>query len=145
MNKSDRRALHELANRLNLTSKSQGTGHKRFPVLHRTKRTPDITDGEFNRVVEQLSRRFKSFRDAKPSKRTTAVSQRRGGYSHAAVSCRDGEVVGAGAAELGNENRGRAMLEKMGWSAGTAIGALNNKGIMQPVTHIVKTTKAGLG
>jgi hypothetical protein len=33
----------------------------------------------------------------------------------------------------------------MGWSTGTALGALNNKGILQPVLHVVKTTKAGLG
>ena len=145
MNKRDRRALHELANRLTLMSKSHGTGHERFPVLYRTKRTPNLSDDDFDRVVEQLSRRFSNLRASKPPKRNTIGVGRNGGYSHAAVSCRDGEVVGAGAAELGQENRGRAMLEKMGWSTGTAIGALNNKGIMQPVVHIVKTTKAGLG
>ena len=53
--------------------------------------------------------------------------------------------MGAAAPEIGLENKGRSMLEKMGWSTGTALGALNNKGIMQPVTHIVKTNKAGLG
>jgi hypothetical protein len=56
----------------------------------------------------------------------------------------DGDVVGASAPEIGAENKGRAMLEKMGWSTGTALGALN-KGILQPVTHVVKNTKAGLG
>ena len=145
MNKRDRRALHELANRLTLTSKSHGAGHKRFPVLYRTKRTPNVSDEDFDRVVEQLSRRFSNLRASRPPRRNATGVGRNGGYSHAAVSCRDGEVVGAGAAELGHENRGRAMLEKMGWSTGTAIGALNNKGIMQPVIHIVKTTKAGLG
>lgn len=54
-------------------------------------------------------------------------------------------MVGAAAPEIGVENRGRAMLEKMGWSKGTALGALNNKGMLQPVIHTVKTTKAGLG
>jgi len=37
------------------------------------------------------------------------------------------------------------MLEKMGWSTGTGLGAVNNQGILQPVSHVVKTTKAGLG
>jgi len=46
---------------------------------------------------------------------------------------------------LGQENKGRNMLEKMGWSTGTALGPLNNKGIMHPVTHVVKNSKAGLG
>jgi len=58
---------------------------------------------------------------------------------------RDGEIVGAAAPELGTENKGRQMLEKMGWSSGTALGALNNKGILQPVATVIKTSKAGLG
>ncbi len=66
-------------------------------------------------------------------------------FNRAVVSYRDGDVVGGSAPELGADNRGRAMLEKMGWSQGTALGAANNKGILQPVSHVVKTTKAGLG
>jgi hypothetical protein len=70
---------------------------------------------------------------------------RRTGGGSAGIHYRDGDVVGAAAPELGAENKGRAMLEKMGWSTGTALGALNNKGILQPVVHVVKTSKAGLG
>jgi hypothetical protein len=66
-------------------------------------------------------------------------SNRAGGFSY-----RDGEVVGAGAPELGVENRGRAMLEKMGWSKGTALGATSN-GILLPIAHVVKNTRTGLG
>lgn len=69
----------------------------------------------------------------------------RGGFANGAVSYRDGDIVGGSAPELGSENKGRAMLEKMGWSTGTALGAVNNKGILEPVSHVVKTTKAGLG
>ena len=61
------------------------------------------------------------------------------------VAYRDGEVVGATAPELGAENRGRAMLERMGWSSGTALGALDNKGLLLPLSHIVKKTRTGLG
>jgi hypothetical protein len=61
------------------------------------------------------------------------------------VRYRDGDVVGAAAPELGAENKGRAMLEKMGWKAGMALGWGENKGSLTPVTQIVKTTKAGLG
>lgn len=63
----------------------------------------------------------------------------------AAASYRDGDVVGAAAPEIGHDNKGRAMLEKMGWRSGTALGSENNKGIMLPVPHIVKNSKAGLG
>ena len=57
----------------------------------------------------------------------------------------DGEVVGAAAPEIGAENRGRAMLEKMGWSTGMGLGANNNRGIVEPVSQIIKRSKAGLG
>ena len=62
-----------------------------------------------------------------------------------AASYMDGDVVGASAPEIGAENRGRAMLEKMGWSTGTALGAADNKGILQPVAQVVKNSRAGLG
>ena len=73
------------------------------------------------------------------------VRLRRGWTGDSTATYRDGEIVGAAAPELGIENKGRQMLEKMGWSSGTALGALNNKGILQPVASVVKTTKAGLG
>lgn len=62
----------------------------------------------------------------------------------AAATVRDGDVVGGAAPEIGVSNRGRTMLEKMGWSSGMALG-LDNKGITQPIEHIVKKSKAGLG
>ena len=42
----------------------------------------------------------------------------------------DGKVVCAAAPDLGQENKGRAMMEKMGWGKGTALGALDNEGTM---------------
>ncbi|KAM0800613.1 hypothetical protein BDR22DRAFT_241164 [Usnea florida] len=48
--------------------------------------------------------------------------------------------------EIGQENRGRTMLERMGWSTGTALGASNNsRGLVQPVAQVVKTSRSGLG
>ena len=58
---------------------------------------------------------------------------------------RDGDVVGAGVPRIAKGNKGRFMLERMGWSDGTTLGSSNNKGILEPVHHVVKTTKAGLG
>jgi hypothetical protein len=146
MDKADRKVVHELANAFNLKSKSAGNGNKRFPILHRTQRTSVYVERNFNAVEERLSRRFLPRMDL-GGKRSGGGIKRGGGgdFSSAAVSYRDGDIVGGSAPELGAENRGRAMLEKMGWSSGTALGALNNKGILQPVSHVVKTTKAGLG
>lgn len=70
----------------------------------------------------------------------------RGGGHNSAVSYMDGDVVGGNAPALGVESKGYSMMEKMGWGGhGNGLGAENNKGITQPVTHIVKTTKSGLG
>ena len=146
MNKADRKVIHELANTFNLKSKSAGTGSKRFPVLYRTTRTPSYAERTFDAVEARLSRRFLPRMDVGGKKAGGKPKGGRAGFgSTTAVSYRDGDVVGASAPELGAENRGWAMLEKMGWSTGTALGALNNKGILQPVSHVVKTTKAGLG
>jgi hypothetical protein len=147
MDKADRKVVHELASAFNLKSKSAGSGTKRFPILHRTPRTSVYVERNFNAIEERLSRRFLP-RMGVSGKRSGGGTKRAGGgggFNSAAVSYRDGDIVGGSAPELGAENRGRAMLEKMVWSSGTALGALNNKGILQPVSHVVKTTKAGLG
>ena len=151
MNPRGRKRVHEIANVFNLKSKSVGGGTSRFPTLYKTARTTDYDEDALSSIeVRMNSRRFMYRPDkhgAKGSTRgaTTARRGRGGGFGSTGVSYRDGEVVGATAPEIGLDNRGRTMLEKMGWSTGTALGALNNKGIMQPVTHVVKTTKAGLG
>jgi hypothetical protein len=147
MDKGDRKMVHEYAQAFNLKSKSVGSGNKRFPVLYRTKNTSIFTESKFTAVEARLSRRFMKRPDAGGKKYGGSSRPTRGGggFGNSAAGYRDGDVVGASAPELGAENRGRAMLEKMGWSTGTALGALNNKGILQPVSHVVKTTKAGLG
>ncbi|KAJ5780873.1 hypothetical protein N7457_006033 [Penicillium paradoxum] len=115
------------------------------PVLNKTARTPRYTSKTISNVDELLSGRkfnrrlFRSWGAEAPK-----FSQTKRGKSGAA-SYMDGDVVGASAPEIGAENRGRAMLEKMGWSSGTALGAADNKGILQPVAQVVKNSRAGLG
>ncbi|TVY43855.1 Protein SQS1 [Lachnellula occidentalis] len=142
MAKADRKVVHELGTAFSLKSKSVGSGKSRAPILTRTSRTPRYLESNFDAVEARLSRRYLPRMDVGHKQRVQRAP--RGGNS-AGVSYKDGDVVGASAPELGVENRGRAMLEKMGWSTGTALGALNNKGILQPVSHVVKTSKAGLG
>ncbi|KAJ5593015.1 hypothetical protein N7537_009919 [Penicillium hordei] len=145
MTKQRRKLIHELANALNLKSQSRGHGLSRFPVLNKTARTPRYTPKTISNVDGLLSGRkfnrrlYKSWGTEVPK-----FSQTKRGKSGAA-SYMDGDVVGASAPEIGAENRGRAMLEKMGWSTGTALGAADNKGILQPVAQVVKNSRAGLG
>jgi len=145
MDKADRKIVHEIANAFNLKSKSAGDGNKRFPILYRTSRTSAYVERTFAAVEAKLTRRFLPRMDKKSGGTSKGSGRGGGGFNSAAVTYRDGDVVGGSAPELGIENKGRAMLEKMGWSTGTALGALNNKGILQPVSHVVKTSKAGLG
>ncbi|KAJ5162460.1 hypothetical protein N7492_007852 [Penicillium capsulatum] len=146
MTKHRRKAVHELANKVSLKSQSRGNGPTRFPILIKTGRTPKYTRKtipQFDHLLSgrKLNRRlFQSW-----GSDASRPSKTKRGATGAAVSYMDGDVVGASAPEIGTENRGRAMLEKMGWSSGTALGANDNKGILQPVAHVVKNSRAGLG
>ena len=146
MAQRERKIVHEVANIFKLKSKSVGNGTSRYPVLYRTARTIDYDESMLKSVNATLSSKRFFPRLDKVSKRGPPISKFRGGFSGAGVSYRDGEVVGAAAPEIGQENKGRAILEKMGWSTGTVLGAVNNtRGIVQPVVQTVKTGKAGLG
>lgn len=143
MDNHARKVIHELANKFNIKSKSTGTGNQRRPTLYRTVRTFKYSEEVFNVAVSRVGRKYFPRRDYAASSMSHKVPGRRGG-AHGATSYRDGEVVGGSAPELGQENRGRVMLEKMGWSNGKALGS-TTKGILQPVAHVVKRGKAGLG
>jgi len=151
-----RAAVHRLAKALRLNSQSkgkEGLGLGRYPVLTKTARTPDYTVETIWEIDALMdTRKFfpknlhKSYKTTRQM--TSVVKARRGGGGggvYSGVSLRDGEEVAASAPEIGADNRGRAMLEKMGWTAGTGIGAIGNKGGLTPIKHVIKTTKAGLG
>ncbi|PYH41158.1 putative R3H and G-patch domain protein [Aspergillus saccharolyticus JOP 1030-1] len=146
MAKQQRKLVHELANSMDLNSKSRGKGSSRFPILNKTSRTPGFTQQNIPQLDRMLSKGGfvqRDFRSGGHQAIRSAKSRR--GRPDASASYMDGEVVGASAPEIGAGNRGRAMLEKMGWSIGTPLGASNNKGILQPVVHVVKNSRTGLG
>ncbi|KAI3080967.1 hypothetical protein CBS147343_3201 [Aspergillus niger] len=145
MSKQHRKLVHELANVLSMKSQSRGKGSWRFPIVHKTSRTPTYT----SKTVSQMDRILSNGRGQRGLKprdsKTSKPSKSRRGRTDATVSYMDGDVVGGSAPEIGAENKGRAMLEKMGWSIGTPLGSMNNKGILLPVAHVVKNSRAGLG
>lgn len=138
-----RKTIHELANQFKVKSKSSGKGKHRRTTLMRTKRTAPYIESTFDLALSRIRCRQMPRPGIKGKGALTKGPATRG--DDVAASYRDGEIVGGTAAELGTENRGRAMLEKMGWSSGTALGAMHNKGILHPVTHTMKRSKAGLG
>jgi len=133
MEKYHRVIFHKVAENFKLGSRSRGSGKGRFIILSKTTRTIAFSQATFDEITQ---RKGFPYRPAK--------YRESGGKARPVVSYRDGEQVGATAPELGPENRGHAMLKKMGWTKGTALGALDNKGILEPIAHTVKTTKAGL-
>ncbi|KAK0714283.1 hypothetical protein B0T21DRAFT_318862 [Apiosordaria backusii] len=154
LDKHGRMVLHQLASKFNVKSQSTGKGITRRPVLYRSKRTLTFKPhqiAEAMRQVDGAARRVgrKYFPRADVvGPRSDTPREGIGGAARMGVKAlilREGEVVGASAPELGQENKGRAMLEKMGWSKGMALGTLENKGILEPVAQVVKKSKAGLG
>jgi hypothetical protein len=145
MAKNDRKELHEIAVVLKLTSKSIGTGKDRFPVLTKTSRT-HYTPEILNRAIDASAKGFLGHgsKTARKLSRQTAKAAKGGSGSTAAAQLRNGEVVGAGAAELGKENFGHRLMEKMGWSKGMALGK-GGEGRLEPVEQKVRLGTAGLG
>jgi hypothetical protein len=143
-----RASVHRLAKALNLKSHSQGKDDGRFPILTKTPDTHHYTIDSVCEIDALLNQRkfFGRNTDSfKTSKLPRGGRKSGGGGVLAGASYMDGEVVGASAPEIGADNRGRAMLEKMGWSSGMGIGKVGNKGSTEVIKHVVKNTKAGLG
>ena len=55
----------------------------------------------------------------------------------------EGALVGEGADRIDSTNLGHQLLAKMGWTEGMQIG--RNGGIDEPISAVIKTSKAGLG
>lgn len=149
MDKVDRKSLHEVAVALDLKSKSQGNGLKRFPIIYKTSNTKMYSADMFNRVLRASGRGFLTNRGAakKMARRGAGDGpgkKGKGGGGMDAATVRHGEVVGTGAAELGKENFGHKLMEKMGWSKGMGLGK-SGEGSLTPVEQIMRRGTAGLG
>lgn len=145
MDKRSRQLLHQFANAFGVRSKSTGNGAHRFPTLYRTSQMRDFESLSYEEVEAIVTQRLKVFGKSlqwRSTSRTGTAARKGAAFS---ATYRDGDIVGAQAPEIGSGNRGRAMLEKMGWSSGTALGSSKNKGILQPLSHTVKNSRVGLG
>ncbi|KAF3918404.1 hypothetical protein ABW20_dc0105699 [Dactylellina cionopaga] len=143
MPKNDRLQVHNVAHRFFMTSKSQGKGNNRFPVLYKTKRTSLFEGDEkaIDDVFKTSSSRSSRGRLGVFRGKSGRGQQNAGGNN---ILHKDGMIVGTGAAEIGQGNKGYEMLAKMGWTTGTGLGS-NRTGILDPVQAIVKNSRSGLG
>nr|POF15278.1 protein sqs1 [Quercus suber] len=153
MDKKDRKSLHEMASAFNLKSKSVGSGKQRFAVLYKTSFTTEFSEHQLNRVLAAQARGFlrvsgkgRGFGggSGNANKFRSTRGGQGGGFSAAATSLRNGEIVGANAAEIGKESFGHKLMEKMGWSKGMALGK-DGEGMLLPVAQVMRSGKAGLG
>ena len=142
--------MHEIAAALNLKSKSVGSGKDRFPVLYKTGQTL-YTDAMFDKAIiassqGKLSHDMKFAKKyARQNAKMGSKFEKRGKFgSKEAATVRNGEIVGAGAAEIGTNSFGHKMMEKMGWSKGMALGK-EGEGRLLPVEQIMRAGTTGLG
>lgn len=154
MDKVDRKSLHEVATRLNMKSKSQGAGQKRFPIIYKTSRTEEYSPHLFKKVIDASTRGFYTNRhSAGRVARKAARAEKfggkgkgksKGGGGTDAATVRHGEIVGSGAAEIGQNSYGHKLMEKMGWSKGKGLGK-DGEGLLVPVEQMMRRGTAGLG
>lgn len=77
----------------------------------------------------------------RPKQQERSERQGRRAFRH----LRDGDIVGDEALELPKANKGRLIMEKMGYKAGTALGTNEDRGLTEPVKVEVRLGKRGLG
>ena len=88
-----------------------------------------------------------AFKGKKPKSGAVPKTQRGGkgrGADTSSTGLKHGDVVGGGAKEIGRENFGHRLMEKMGWQTGTALGK-DGSGMLTPVEQIMRTGRSGLG
>ncbi|KAF2760681.1 hypothetical protein EJ05DRAFT_239424 [Pseudovirgaria hyperparasitica] len=157
LSKTERIFVHSASQMFELESTSRGSeraGNRQLTVT-KNSWTIDANHDEYSRKLSQVQRKF-FHSDMRPRLEGLGRSVKRGmrAFKDPVGKHKDqlvhgatystGEIVGSKAPEIGQDNRGRAMLEKMGWTKGDALGAYDNKGSTDPIAHRFKAGRAGL-
>ena len=138
MHRFARKIVHTLAHAYNFGSKSQGSGKKRYTTLFKTSTTSTTTldEHKINAILKRTT--WIGPNERSGAKWDITTPSRRGVKKH-----KDGDVVGGDAEEIASDNRGRVMLEKLGWRTGMGLG-VEGEGMKLPVFAVVKAGKSGL-
>ncbi|CAI4035897.1 hypothetical protein SMKI_14G1060 [Saccharomyces mikatae IFO 1815] len=137
------KTLMKLAKYYNLKSSKIGKANHTSVVVEKIKKTKWSTPN-YNLIDQLLKQRPVFMRiDVKRPREEQTVFERtktiRGKFH-----VKEGEIVGQHAPEIGNENIGRRMLEKLGWKSGEGLGIQGNKGISEPIFAKIKKNRSGL-
>ncbi len=135
---SVRQIVHQMASIFDIKSKSKGPATNRVLTLEKVPgMSSSIRRADVDRIVAQRKfvLRLNNIVHGPDRSEKSLYSQ--------ATKLKDGDIVGKDAPEITAENRGHAMLSKMGWTQGTGLGA-QRSGVQMSVEARVKTTKFGL-
>ena len=143
MDRFARKIVHTLAHAYNLGSKSQGSGQKRHTTLYKTKSTETLplNEHKVNVILKRTTWVGPSEGATRGGKKYSSADF--GRSSRSVKKHRDGDIVGGDAKEISSDNRGRVMLEKLGWRRGMGLG-IEGEGMKLPVFAVVKASKSGL-
>ncbi|SCV00053.1 LAME_0G07228g1_1 [Lachancea meyersii CBS 8951] len=126
-----------------MKGKKMGKAGKTFVMVEKVKRTKWALPN-YNYVGQLLNRRRIFMRiDVRRPREEHQIFDKMGS-GKAKFQVKEGEIVGEDAPEIGTDNIGRRMLEKLGWSSGQGLGAHGNQGISEPIFAKVKKSKSGL-
>lgn len=155
MDKAVRRAVHVLCQAYGLKTASQGSGKRRHIILYKTKHSAQLPEADYLEETLFRAKRSLGFNSKYRDTLLPEAAQRKLGRSGkpmrtgrdgggAGGRLRDGDLVGADAPEIAIANRGRQMLEKLGWLHGNGLGAVGKEGINLPLFATIKNSKHGL-
>lgn len=142
------KTLSKLAKHYNMKcTRCGGNGLRMYMKVSKTRKTfhylPDYN--QINYIMRQrpvFKRADVKARTKEEISETDSKKGRQGPKNDAYV--REGDIVGGKAPEIGANNIGRQLLEKLGWVKGEGLGAHGNKGISEPLLATVKKSKTGL-
>jgi len=146
------KTIIKISNFYNMKSLKCGTGLKLFIKVSKNRKTFHYLP-RYDQIGNVLRQRpiFNRTDQKRPKDEITRSDgnskkdrSRGRNKSQSNIQTREGEIVGASAPEIGTNNIGRQLLEKLGWSKGEGLGAHGNKGISEPVVAKIKKSKTGL-
>ncbi|XDT31827.1 G-patch domain [Nakaseomyces glabratus] len=138
------KVITKFATCYNIKSSKVGKGNHTHIMVEKVKKTK-WSRPNYNMVLQLTRQRPVFMRIDVRRPKEDAIKENSGRRGPTAkFHVKEGEVVGENAPEIGQDNIGRRMLEKLGWSSGEGLGAHGNKGISIPVMARVKKSKSGL-
>lgn len=146
--------LKMIAEAYGYSSRKVGKGKKQYLEVRKPKKNKN-KEPHWDRLKKISSKRNVCFRmDVELSREEKRELKRIKGGNYAVekmknrgrgnFSYKEGEIVGGDAKEIDASSIGRKLLEKMGWQTGDALGPQHNKGIIEPIKAVVKTSKRGI-